>query len=188
MKPSVKIVFYKRLPKKLDREFNALMNLIFRRFMPKEERKREDEKYCSQQDRIGYFFAIDNNKIIGAVVILKRRIKFNNLDIILGGIGGVAVIRKYRRRGIATFMLKRAMGELKKAGCDLAYLCAYIEKMGELYRSVGFMPLGRQYTFLDKTGNRYFEADAMIAPVNSPEKFQAVLTGKKVLDIGRGNW
>jgi predicted acetyltransferase len=188
MKPKLKIVFYKRLSPRLDREFNTLMNLIFRQSMSKAERKKEDEKFCSQNDRVGYVFAMKNNEIIGAVIILKRQIKFEGTNIVLGGIGGVAVIKKYRQQGIASSLLKRALSQLKKESCDLAYLCTFIEKLGRLYQPFGFVPLGRQYTFLDKSGNRYFEADAMIAPINSPKKFHLVLSGKEILDIGRGNW
>jgi len=41
---------------------------------------------------------------------------------------------------------------------------------------------------LGKSGKRYTEQDAMIAPVCSPEKFKAILSDSKPFDIGQGNW
>jgi hypothetical protein len=38
-------------------------------------------------------------------------------------------------------MLKEALRILKSWGCDIAYLCAEIEKTGSLYARGGFVPL-----------------------------------------------
>lgn len=183
-----KIIFYKKLPQKLRTIFDQFIYESFDRGLSRGELKEDNDKFCSKKDRIGYVLTFKVNRIIGAVIILKRRIRFNGANLILGGVGGVSVHKKYRRQGIATAMLKIAMRNLKREKCDLVYLCTYIEKLKKLYSPAGFTALNRPHMFLGKSGKRYTEHDAMIAPVNSPEKFKAVLTDNKPFDIGRGNW
>lgn len=185
---SYKIIFYKKLPQNLKTDFDSLMKRSFSWHQTGKEKKKEHDKFCSKKDQRGFVLALNNNQIIGAVIILKRKIKFNNVSLTLGGIGGVSVRREYRRHGLATALLKKAMEMLKEEKCDMAYLCTYIEKLGRLYKPFGFVALKRPHTFLGKSGKRYTEYDAMIAPVNSPEKFKAILTDDKPFDIGRGNW
>jgi len=82
------------------------------------------------------------------------------------------------------------MDALRQAACDVAYLCTDIHDPGmvALYGRSGFVPLGRLHTFLGAPGKRYVDDDAMLAPVCSPEIFQALLRQVTPLDIGRGNW
>ena len=188
MAESAKIVFYKKLPRNLKEEFEGLMKRSFSWHETGQEKETEQDKFCSQKDQIGFVLSLNNNQLIGAVIILKRLIKFNGVNLILGGIGGVSVLRKYRRQGMATVMLKTAMENLQRENCDLAYLCTDIEKLKKLYTPAGFVALNRPHTFLGKSGKRYTEHDAMVAPVNSLEKFQAVLADNKPFDIDRGNW
>jgi hypothetical protein len=60
--------------------------------------------------------------------------------------------------------------------------------MLELYSQVGFIPLGKPYSYLGKSGKRYVEYDGMIAPVKSKNRFDLVMKSEEVLDIGVGNW
>lgn len=54
---------------------------------------------------------------------------------------------------------------------------------------VQFERLIREFFIWHQSGKeKQVEYDAMIAPVNSQPKFQAVLSDKKPFDIGRGNW
>jgi len=183
-----KIVFYKKVPQNLKVDFDHLIKRSFSWHQSGKEKKKEHDKFCSKKDQTGYVLALDNKQIIGVVIILKRRIKFKEMNLVLGGIGGVCVEKQYRRQGVAMSMLQVAMERLKQGKCDVAYLCTDINNLKNLYTPVGFVALNRPHTFLGKSGKRYTEHDAMIAPVNSPEKFKAVLTDNKPFDIGRGNW
>ena len=115
-------------------------------FYTKEEKI--PERFAEQEERFfsqpkAWLLVFDRDQIIGRILLHKRRVKFNNRDVILGGIGGVCTSKDRRKQGIATMMLKEAVKILKKWGCDIAYLCAVIEKTGTLYGQVGFVPLNK---------------------------------------------
>lgn len=188
MKRLYKIIFCQRLSGNLQVQFNQLIHKSF--FLDFTEAKLEEnkDKFCSQKNQIGYLLALKNQKIIGILVLLKRRLIFNHQKLILGGFGGLCVVEAKRKQGIATALLKKGVARLKREGCDIAYLCTYIEKLGNLYKPFDFVALNRQHAYLGKSGKRYIEDDAMVAPINSREKFQAVLSEKKIFNIGRGNW
>ena len=93
-----------------------------------------------------------------------------------------------RRKGIATLVLKKGMKILKQEKCDIAHLCTDIIKLKSLYSKFGFVPLGKKYTYIGKSGKKYIEKDGMIAPVNSVTKFKEILNSSEIFNIGLGNW
>ncbi len=139
---------------------------------------------------IAYLLAIENNLVIGVVELYKREISYQGKKIILGGFGGVCTAKNKRRRGVATALLKKGIQELKFRGCDIAYLCTDVDDpvMIKLYSQVGFVPLKKPYTYLGKSGKRYTEEYGLIAPVKSKDKYNLVMDGKEIFDIGIGNW
>lgn len=160
-------------------------------FYTQEERtpilqEKEQEKFFSQPK--AWILVFEASEIIGRIMLHKRSITFSEKDIILGGIGGVCTRHDKRKQGIATMMLERAMKILKKWDCDIAYLCAEIEKTGALYEQVGFFPLNRPYTFFGRSSKLHEQNNGMIAPINSHEIFEDVLHSKEKLHLGNGNW
>lgn len=149
-----------------------------------------NDKFCSRQDKFLYIFAIQDGIVIGQMVLLKRKITYMDKNLLLGGIGGVGVTRNKRRLGTATALLKAAFVELKKAECDIAYLCYDTKQSGllKLYGQIGFIPLGKPHTYTGVSGKRYIENDGMIAPINSLDIFNKIVADKKPFDIGKGNW
>jgi hypothetical protein len=83
-----------------------------------------------------------------------------------------------------------AVEEMKRIGCDVAYLCAAVNDPGivRLYGQSGFVPLRRPHTYFGKSGRLYEDNDAMIAPICSPAVFKEVLTSTEPFHIGTGNW
>ncbi len=148
------------------------------------------DKFCSKSDRIGYIIVQEENDVVGAVTMLRRTIVFDGVSMVLGGIGGLCTRKDKRKKGVGTLLLTRAMDELRREGCDIAYLCTDVSKdwMIRFYEKAGFVRLKRGHTYTGKSGKRYTDTDGMIAPVCSIEKFQRIATSEKVLDIGRGNW
>ncbi len=188
----IKITFYKKLPPSLQSRVKLFDRECFPWIYETESRLREhrDKFSPSIKDRIGYVCAMENNKLSGMIIVMRRNIVFEKFPIILGGIACVCVCPEKRKQGLATKLLTEAINELKRVGCDIAYLCTDVEDAGylKLYGSFGFKVLGRPQTFLGKSGKRYIANDAMIAPINSKEIFERVITGKEDLDIGTGNW
>ena len=152
--------------------------------------KENDDKFCSGADIAGYVLAMEAGRLIGETKICKRTISFEKQTIILGGIGSVATHPDKRLRGVAKATVARAMEMLKDLGCDIAYLCVDERDPRKiaLYRSFGFDLLYRPHTYLGKSGKRYTDTDAMIAPVNAPLLYNIVMDGTAPLDIGTGNW
>lgn len=152
-----------------------------------EQRASHNDRYHSEKDRIRYVFAFSDNEIVGRVIVLKRNIKFHGRKIILGGIGGVRTHISWRRKGIATLLLEKAISILKEEQCDIAFLYTRKE-LFPLYEKVGFIPLNRQFTYIGRSGKRYLDWDGMIAQINSPYIFEEVLHDDQPFDIGGGNW
>lgn len=186
------VIDYNLLPKKLEEKVAVLKQICFEweERMTEKEKQEHYDRFCSQKDRIKFIIAFENKTVIGISIALKRIINFKNKKIILGGIGGVCVRPDKRRRGIATSLVKETVKELKEANCDIAYLCTNLKDEGmiKLYSQFGFVTLDRSHVYLGKSGKKYEDNDAMIAPINSVEIFQEVKEDLKPFNIGTGNW
>lgn len=181
-------IFYK-LPTKLVGE---VKQFELENFYTEEEEKtperlaENEEKYFSPPK--AWLLVFEGAQIVGRTMLHRRRITFNGKDVILGGIGGVCTHKEKRRQGIATMMLKEAMRVLQNWGCNVSFLCTNVEKTGFLYSLVGFVALGRPYTFYGRSGKLYEDSHGMIAPVNSKDLFGEILNSKQKLHLGVGNW
>jgi predicted acetyltransferase len=184
----LKINVYSRLPEELSEKLKifGLENFYTQDQRTPEYLAQEQEKFFSHPK--AWILAFERDQLIGRIFLHKRIIKFHEKDIIFGGIGGVCTRRDRRNRAIATKMLVRGMEILKEWDCDIAYLCADIEKTGALYARVGFVPLNRPYSFYGRSGRLHEQKNGMIAPVNSPEIFKEVLHSEEKLHLGKGNW
>jgi len=147
----------------------------------------------NQDDRYGslpfaYVIAKKDKEIVGVVNLLKRNIVFGGIKVKLGGIGGVCVHESFRKRGVATRVLEKGMDFLKAEYLDVAYLCVNIKKLGRLYLKVGFQPLRKKYIVTGASGRKYKGKGGMIAPLNSKEKFDLILSSEKELDLQGQDW
>lgn len=187
-----RIQTYTALPDALKKPLGELDSLCFswHKTLTQAQKNENDDKFSSEADISGYVLAMEGDRLIGEIKIFKRTITFDGHVIILGGIGSVATHPDKRLRGVAKAMIASAMEMLKSLGCDIAYLCVDERdprKVG-LYRLFGFDLLYRPHTYLGKSGKRYTDTDAMIAPVNSSSLYTLIVNGTAPLDIGRGNW
>lgn len=133
---------------------------------------------------IGYY----KNNIAGLVEIFFREINFAGKTISMGGIGGMVVDKKLRRRGFATQILKAAMKEMKTRKTNISMLCTDIKKLSGLYGKVGFVPLGRPYYFINKKGKEEKDEAGMIAPISSEKIFEEILNSKEKINVGVSNF
>ena len=141
-----------------------------------------------RDSRLGTLLVYEEEHLIGGARIYRREIEYDGGEAVLGGIGGVWVRRDKQRLGIATQVLESCMDWLNQAGCEVGFLCTDIEKLESLYGRLGFVPLGRTYTFMGVLGKRCEREDGMIAPIMSDEVFKKILKGDEMLDLGVGNW
>jgi len=186
-----KIRLYNKIPEELEEIVNNLKKQAYQKNMgalTETQKNEREDKFCSQKDRFKYLLMFQNREIIGGLTLLKRKIVYNDEKIILGGVGGVWTRVDKRKMGVASLLLRKGIEFLLQNKCDIAFLCTNIKKLGKLYERFGFTPLNREYTFIGRSGKRYYEADGMIANVSSDKIFKKVLKGKIPLDIGRGVW
>ena len=180
------------LPSLLLRSVNTLDFECFRHHGEPTDSQHADgaDRYSSQGDLIYYILAWEKDKLVGETRVFKRTIMFNGQKILLGGIGSVATHADFRKQGIATKMVKKAMDLLKKEDCDVAYICAdaHSLKALEFYESFGFRRLLQNHTYLGKSGNRYTDTDGLLAPVTSRKLFNRIMATTTPFDIGKGNW
>lgn len=183
-----KTKFYKKLPEKLQKE---LRQFELENFYREEERTpeylaKEKDKYFSVPK--AWLLVFEGAQIIGSIKLHKRNVKFNNKNIILGGLGGVCTRKDKRRLGFASMMIEEGMKTLRKWGCDVAYLCANIEESGTLYPRAGFVSMKKPYAYYAQSGKLYEETNGMIAPVKSLDLYKEILNSDQKLHLGKGNW
>ena len=106
----------------------------------------------------------------------------------IGTIGGVVTHTDYRRIGVATTVIARAIEEMKKDKVDVSLLCTDIAKLGGLYGKVGYIPLGKSYFFIDKERVKKEEKEGMMAVVCSETKFHKILNSTTELNVGLSNF
>ena len=156
------------------------------------ERQREHaDRFCSRRDTWRHVLAVDGTEgVVGFATVSSRQLERNGTAIMLGGLGDVCTDPEWRHQGIASAVSAAAVEEMKRMGCDMAYLCAAVNDPGmvRLYGQSGFVPLRRPHTYFGKSGRLYEDNDAMIAPICSPAVFNEVLTSSEPFHIGTGNW
>jgi GNAT superfamily N-acetyltransferase len=187
---SFKIKFYKKIPLRLEEIANQQKKIAYQSiysFNNQQLSERQD-KSSSQNDCFGFLLIFDGRMLIGGLKLFKRKLNLHSSKAVLGGIGGVWVKVDKQRLGVGSALVDEAMQILEANNCDIAFLCTDIKRLGGFYKRVGFKWLKRGYTFLGKSGKRYYDYDGMVATVKSPEVFTKILHSKKSFDIGIGNW
>jgi ribosomal protein S18 acetylase RimI-like enzyme len=134
-------------------------------------------------------FALKGGEIVGMLSLFKRNIIFSGKKIILGGLGGACVAEEFRRRGVATRMLKKGLEILRQERCDIVCLNADLEKQAyKLYEKVGFKLMKRRISFENSKGKIKFDTGTMFTPVCSKQIYDFVMKSKKTFHYGRGYW
>jgi len=185
-----KVYLYYTLPEEIKVQVGKLLDECFGIRSGQSPEKLEEQKDRFFSTPFAFLLAIEKNSVIGVIKLYKREISYQGRNVVLGGFGGVCTKKSSRRRGVATTLLNVGLKELRSQGCGIAYLCTDFNDpaMIKLYSKVGFVPLNKSYTYLGKSGKRYTEKDGMITPVKSGDKFNLVIRGKDIFDIGVGNW
>jgi predicted GNAT family N-acyltransferase len=121
----VKQVFSK---KELEKAFAIRMRVFVKeQGVPQEIEMDRDDK------RAFHFLAFEGNKAVGtARVVMRHR---------SAKIGRMAVLKRYRRRGIGTKLLKRAIVTANKQGAQKIYLHAQVPVIG-FYEAMAFRCIG----------------------------------------------
>jgi predicted GNAT family N-acyltransferase len=134
-------------------------------------------------------FAYRNDEIIGHLRLFKRNTEHDGKKVTLGGIGGVCVTRKMRRKGIATKMIKQGLRTLKQNKCDVACLNADLTRNAhKFYETIGFTMMNRKVSFEDKHGKTRHDKGTMFIPICSKTIYHHVMNSDKTFHYGKGYW
>jgi predicted acetyltransferase len=98
---------------------------IFQRYMDRDPLLRPEDT----------LLALDDHGPISCVQIFSKRIRLRGETVALGGIGSVATVDSYRRQGLASELLSRAIREMEKRGMALALL---FTGLFDFYQRLGF--------------------------------------------------
>ena len=146
-----------------------------------------DEDFIAEP--IAYIFAKNDGVIIARLAVFKRKVVFNNRDIILGGMGGVCVTENMRHKGVASMMLKQGLEILKSEKCDIACLNVDLDKkIYSVYEKLGFMMMPREISFENVNGEIVKELGTMFIPVCSSEIYDLVMNSSTTFHYGKGYW
>lgn len=162
---------------------------LFRKFADKHEGKdthftpEEVGKYFFEKAK-KIVFAKIGGLLVGAANIGIRSVAFDGENMSVGTIVGVVTHADYRRMGVATKVMERAVEEMKKDKIDFSILCTEIETLGGLYGKSGYIPLNKPYFFIDKTGVKRRKENGMVANIYSSEKFQKIFDSSAELNMG----
>ena len=130
-----------------------------------------------------------DNKIVGLVGLFKRNVEFNGKRIVVGGIGGVCTQKNFRRKGIASKLIRRGLQILKDKKCDVACLNTDLSKtVYKLYEKNGFKLMKRKISFEDVNGKIRYDTGAMFIPIGSKKIYNYIMNSKKTFHYGRGYW
>jgi GNAT superfamily N-acetyltransferase len=140
-------------------------------------------------ESFGRVFTFTGKFMVDMLTLYKRKIVFDKVDIILGGIGGVCVSKGFQGKSIATLMLKTALEILKNKNCYIACLNVDLEKnIYSLYEKAGFQMMDREISFENIKGKKIFDKGTMFIPINSLEKNNLVINSKNTFHYGKGYW
>lgn len=137
--------------------------------------------------RIVFEYYVKDTLVSGLVVFIKS-IVFKSRIITFAGIGGVVTDLQSRNKGYATDTLKFMIDYLRKRKVGVALLCTDIERLGNLYKKVGFTPINKKYYFLNLKDELKFEEQGMICQICSKEDFDFILNTKERIFVGRSNF
>ncbi len=127
------------LEKKFQIERCNLIYPQFRMFDTPTRRKEIKENIKDKNSVI--LTATDDQKIIGFLVAKIKKTNTMSSRLIQGTIADLYVLKKCRKKGIATQLYKQSMAWFNKRGCKYIQLTVYnLNPAKKLYRKWGFKP------------------------------------------------
>lgn len=104
----------------------------------------QENDFDDVDKKVYHLYLWDKNKVIAYARVIPNGVTYNEASI-----GRVLVLQEYRRKGIATELMKRAIEFLQKElKEDVIVLSAQVYAKG-LYESVGFKEVSEVYNEVD---------------------------------------
>lgn len=110
---------------------NKVFHVNFPRLLPK--------LYTSEKYAPDHYVCRIDGKLLGAAASIKNTLTFSNgSQLSCAGVSGVAVKKKYRKRGVMNAMMTSIMADAKAENIDFMYLSGRRKR----YERYGFVPAG----------------------------------------------
>lgn len=143
------------------------------------EKEEIHEKYITNPWK--YIFAKIKDEFVGRVVLDKRDIKLEKENLMVVGIGGLAIKKAFQKQGIGKSLVNQSISLCKKNNIDILFLNAG-EKLQGYYEKFGFEMY--KYKFTGRSGKEYMEEEGMFLVLN---KKTEKLLHTDIANIGLGN-
>ncbi|MBL8014595.1 MAG: GNAT family N-acetyltransferase [Candidatus Doudnabacteria bacterium] len=147
----------------------------------------EEIKEWFWKDPDTYVLAYLGDELVGVATFFKKEVEFQGEKLKIAGLGGLTVAKEHRGEGVGRKLIEERLKIAQEWGADIAFLNTDIDKLGGMFAKFGFQPLGRNYSFVGKSGQVHEDDSGMIAPINSRDKFAKVLQSVEVFFIGESN-
>jgi len=136
----------------------------------------QEEGHCFGAVEIGVFVLLDKDKIVGNAYLYKRLTEYDGQKYFIGGLGGLAVMPKYRGKGYARQLVEKTLEMAYDIGVDVA--CLFTEKeetIFKLYEKMGFSFLNRRGYYIDSLNEEAYRDDIMIMGLNDKKMAKKIL-------------
>jgi ribosomal protein S18 acetylase RimI-like enzyme len=120
-----------------DQQKQGILELERQCFGDVDPKEGEECFYAEVHARI---LAYSSERLVGYLILHKRKVEFDGREIIVGGAVGACVAVDIRGKGIGERLMKKGLAVLKRQGCDVACLNAdpkNLEAAFELYKKLG---------------------------------------------------
>lgn len=103
----------------------------------------QENDFDDTDKKVKHLFLEDNNRVVAYARVINSGIKSEYATI-----GRVLVLKEYRRKGIATELMKKAIEALKEDSEEKIIISAQAYAKG-LYEEVGFKQISEEYNEVD---------------------------------------
>jgi predicted acetyltransferase len=84
------------------------------------------------------------NELVSALQLFPKRVRFGKCSIMAGGIGNVGTHPSYRKKGLASKLLREAVGLMKRRGYRISLL---FTRIPDFYRKLGWKNVAPHYEY-----------------------------------------
>ena len=179
----INFVVLSKLTTKQELDVSALTKLAF---VDVDEAEATADFYHPMSAQV---LAYSDEKLVGWAGVHETEQDHLEKTIKLGGYG-ICTHPDWQRRGIASKVAEKAMEFLKESGCEVGFLSVNPGDKGSvrLHGQFGFVMLPQQFSWTNSSGEVKKDIGGMIAPIESKQLFEYILSSDELFYVGHGYW
>ena len=179
----INFVVLSKLTTKQELDVSALTKLAF---VDVDEAEATADFYHPMSAQV---LAYSDEKLVGWAGVHETEQDHLEKTIKLGGYG-ICTHPDWQRRGIASKVAEKAMEFRKESGCEVGFLSGNPgdKCSGRLHGKFGFVMLPQQFSWTNSSGEVKKDIGGMIAPIESKQLFEYILSSDELFYVGHGYW